>query len=116
MRDNLNNKENLQKTFDGPYEVSGLEIDNNGEIFKGMIYFPPQKFKKPYPLIIYFHEFPQLFALKEIVKNYQYLLELGYAFIVVNFRGFRYSEGKISLRSQVSDGLKLLEFAKKWQK
>ena len=40
-------------------------------------------------------------------------MDLGYAFIVVNFRGYRYSEGKISLTSQFSDGLKLLEFAEK---
>ncbi|TXT64179.1 MAG: hypothetical protein BAJALOKI1v1_600013 [Promethearchaeota archaeon] len=109
----LNNKEEDQKIYDGPYEVAGLNLNNNGEIFKGILYFPPKQFPKPTPLIMYFHEFPQLFPLTEIIKNYKYLLDLGYAIISVNFRGYRYSEGTISLASQVSDGLKLLKFAEK---
>jgi alpha/beta superfamily hydrolase len=99
--------------FDGPFEVSEIEIYNEGERIRGMLYFPPNEFKKPYPLIIYFHEFPQLFSFQEVVKQYIYLLEMGYAFLVFNFRGYRLSEGKISLKSQISDGLKIGEFAEK---
>ncbi len=78
-----------------------------------MLYFPPATFHKPYPLIIYFHGFPQLFALKEIVKNHQYLLDVGYSFLVFNFRGYRYSQGEVSITSQVSDSIKIIEFVKK---
>jgi len=109
----INNSNEFQKIYDGPYEVSAIEIENESQIFKGMVYFPPEEFNKPYPLILHFHEFPQLFALKEIVKKYKYLLDLGFAFISINLRGYRYSEGEVSIASQVSDGLKLLEFAKK---
>ncbi|MFX0017751.1 MAG: alpha/beta hydrolase family protein [Promethearchaeota archaeon] len=98
------------KQYDGPYEVSEIEIHNEGQIFKGILYFPRENFKKPYPLIIYFHDFPQLFTLIENVRNYQYLLEIGFAFLVFNFRGYRSSEGIISIESQVSDSLKVLEF------
>ncbi len=107
------NRNEFKKIYDGPYEVSAIEIDNEDQIFKGLVYFPPEEYIKPCPVILYFHEFPQLFALQEIVKRYKYLLDLGYAFICVNFRGFRYSEGTISIASQVSDGMKLLEFAKR---
>jgi esterase/lipase len=65
-----------------------------------MLYFPPASFHKPYPLIIYFHGFPQLFALKEIVKDHQYLLDMGYSFLV-------------SISSQVSDSIKIIEFVRK---
>ncbi|MBD3211559.1 MAG: hypothetical protein GF311_03045 [Candidatus Lokiarchaeota archaeon] len=99
--------------FDGPFEVSEIEIHNEGEKIRGILYFPPDEFKKPYPLIIYFHEFPQLLSFQEIVKDYKYLLEMGYSFLVFNFRGYRLSEGKISVKSQVSDGLKVCEFASK---
>jgi alpha/beta superfamily hydrolase len=109
----INNTNEVQKIYDGPYEVSGIEIENNGQIFKGMLYFPPEEFNKPYPLILHFHEFPQLLPLQEIVKKYRYLLDLGFAFISINLRGYRYSEGEVSIASQVSDGLKLIEFAKK---
>ncbi|MEE9379605.1 MAG: alpha/beta fold hydrolase [Candidatus Lokiarchaeia archaeon] len=98
------------KQFDGSYEVSSLEINNDGQLLRGLLYFPSEKFKKPYPVIIYFHGFPQLFSLKEIVKNYKILLDLGYALIVFNFRGYRYSEGNVSLQSQISDGFKIIEF------
>jgi pimeloyl-ACP methyl ester carboxylesterase len=98
------------KEFDGVYEVYEVQINNEGQIFRGLLYFPAEKFKKPYPLIIYFHGFPQLFCLTEIVKNYDYLLDFGYSFILFNFRGYRYSEGQISLQSQVSDALKIIEF------
>jgi hypothetical protein len=106
-------KKKEQKTYDGPFEVSAIEISNEGEIFKGMVYFPPKEFSKPYPVILYFHEFPQIFTLSDIVKRYKFFLNLGYAFIAVNFRGYRYSEGKVSINSQVSDGLKLIEFSQK---
>ncbi|GAJ09339.1 unnamed protein product, partial [marine sediment metagenome] len=55
----------------------------------------------------------QLFTLKEIVRTYQYLLDMGYAFMVFNFRGYRYSEGKISLEAYVSDTLQVIEFVEK---
>ena len=102
-----------EKQFDGPYEVAGIDITNEGETFKGVLYFPPVSFKKPYPLVIYFHGFPQIFTLQEIVKSYSYLLDLGYALIVFNFRGYRYSQGNVSIKSQVSDGLKVIEFVQK---
>ncbi|UCD01971.1 MAG: alpha/beta fold hydrolase [Promethearchaeota archaeon] len=98
------------KQYDGPYEVAGLEISNEGEMLNGLIYFPPKSFRKPYPVIIYFHGFPQLYSLSEIIKSYKYLLDLGFAFIVFNFRGYRFSEGNVSINSQVSDSLKILEF------
>ncbi len=100
-----------EKQYDGPYEVSGIDIYNNGELFKGVLYYPPESYKKPYPLIIYFHGFPQLFSLQEIVKTYSFLLNMGLAFIVFDFRGYRFSEGKISIKSQVSDAMKIIEFA-----
>ncbi len=98
------------KQFDGPYEVASLDIYNEDELFKGMLYYPPVSFQKPYPVIIYFHGFPQLFSLQEIVRSYQYLLDIGFAFITFNFRGYRYSEGKISIKSQVADAYKIINF------
>jgi pimeloyl-ACP methyl ester carboxylesterase len=101
-----------EKQYDGPYEVSGVEININGEILKGVLYFPPDKFKKPYPLIIYFHGFPQLFSLKDIVKKEEFLLKMGYALLVCNFRGYQFSEGSISLKSHYNDAIKMIEFAR----
>ncbi|MFX0105763.1 MAG: alpha/beta hydrolase family protein [Candidatus Hodarchaeota archaeon] len=98
------------KQYDGSYEIASLDITNEGELIKGLIYFPPKSFIKPYPVIIYFHGFPQLFTLSDIVKTYKYMLDIGYAFIAFNFRGYRFSEGNISIDTQVSDGLKILEF------
>ncbi|MFX1408933.1 MAG: alpha/beta hydrolase family protein [Promethearchaeota archaeon] len=98
------------KQFDGPYEVSEIQINNEGQIFRGFLYFPPKEFNKPHPVIIYFHGFPQLFTLKEILRSYKFLLNLGYSLIVFNFRGYRFSEGKLSIRNQVSDGMKIIEF------
>lgn len=98
------------KEFDGPCEVSEIQINNNGQLLRGLLYFPSENFKKPYSVVIYFHGFPQIFSLTEIVKNYKFLLDLGYAFIVFNFRGFRFSEGQVSINSQVSDSLKIIEF------
>ena len=102
-----------EKQFDGPYEVIEIDINNRGEIFKGLLYFPPDPDKKPYPLIIYFHGFPQLFPLQEIIKNYKFMLDMGFAFLLFNFRGYRYSEGKISIEGQVSDAFNIIEFAEK---
>ncbi len=100
------------KIFDGEYEVSEVQINNEGQIFRGLLYFPAERFKKPYPLVIYFHGFPELFSLTEIVKKYKYILDLGYSLIVFNFRGYRISEGSISIGSQISDSLKIIEFVK----
>ena len=101
------------KVYDGEFEVAEVSIENEGQIFRGMLYFPQEKYEKPYPLIIYFHGFPQLFSLKEIIQNYEYLLNLGYAFLIFNFRGYKYSEGTISIQSQVSDSFKVIEFIEK---
>ncbi len=30
------------KQFDGRYEISGIDIYNEGELFKGVLYFPPE--------------------------------------------------------------------------
>lgn len=98
------------KVYDGEYEVSEVAINNEGEIFRGLLYFPAKRFKKPYPLIIHFHGFPELFTLTEIVKKIEYILELGYSLLIFNFRGYRISEGSISIRSQLLDGLKIFEF------
>ncbi|MFX0057751.1 MAG: alpha/beta hydrolase family protein [Candidatus Hodarchaeota archaeon] len=99
-----------EKQFDEPYEVAEIEIHNEGQIFRGIQYFPPKNFKRPYPVIIYFHGFPQLFTLKEIVNDHQFLLEMGYCFISINFRGYRFSEGEISIRSQLSDSKRIIKF------
>jgi len=98
------------KEFDGPYEVSEVQIEIEGQILRGILYFPAEKYKKPYPVVVHFHGFPQLFTLTEIVRKYEYLLILGYSLIVFNFRGYRFSEGKISIQSQVSDAFKIIEF------
>ena len=102
-----------EKQFDGPYEVSEVEIHKEGQIFRGILYFPPKNYKKPYPIIIWIHGFPQLFTLNDIVKSYSYLLDLGYSLLVFNFRGYRFSEGKISISSQVKDGMKVMKFVEK---
>ncbi len=104
-----------EKQFDGPYEVIEIEIeiDNKGEFLKGLLYFPPNSFQKPYPLVIYFHGFPQLFPLQEIVRNYEYILDGGFAFMIFNFRGYRYSDGVVSIKGQYTDAIKIIEFAEK---
>ncbi len=102
-----------EKQFDGNYEVIQVDIENEGEIFKGLLYLPSLSFEKPYPLIIYFHGFPQIFPLQEIVKNYKFILDMGYAFLLFNFRGYRYSDGKISIKGQYSDAEKIIEFTEK---
>lgn len=102
-----------EKQFDGTYEVSEIQINIEGEIFRGMLYLPPESFCKPHPLVIYFHGFPQLTPLTEIIMNYKFVLDIGYAFIAFNFRGYSYSEGKISIGNQVSDALEIVQFVKK---
>lgn len=104
------NLEFENKQFDGPYEVSEIQID---QMLRGLLYFPPESFKKPYPLIIYFHGFPQVFPLIEFIKRYKFMLDIGFALLVFNFRGYSYSEGKISISSQVLDGQKIIEFVQK---
>ena len=101
------------KQYVGPYEVAKVEINNKGQKFRGILYFPPEEYSKPYPLIVYFHGFPQLFSLEEIVNNYSYLLDLGYAFLIFNFRGYKYSDGNISIKSHISDSHKIIEFIKR---
>lgn len=75
-----------KKQFDGPFEGVMVELQIEDQMFKGILYFPPSKFKRPHPIIIYFHGFPQLFSLQEIIRNYQYLLECGYVLLLFNFR------------------------------
>jgi len=101
-----------EKQFDGPYEVSEVQIKIDDQILRGILYFPPERFARPYPLIIYFHGFPQLFTLEELIKNYDYLLNEGYSLLVFNFRGYRISEGKVSIESQVKDATQVLKFVK----
>ncbi len=98
------------KLYDGDYEVSEVQINHKDQIIRGLLYFPAKKFIKPYPLVIYFHGFPELFSLSEIIKKFGYLLELGYSILVFNFRGYRISGGVISINSQISDALKVIEF------
>ncbi|TFG02499.1 MAG: alpha/beta hydrolase [Promethearchaeota archaeon] len=98
------------KQFDGPYEVSEIQIE---QMLRGVLYFPPQSFKKPYPLIIYFHGFPQVFPLTEFIKRYKSMLDIGYSLLVFNFRGYGYNAGKISISSQVSDAFRVIEFVQK---
>ena len=99
-----------EKQYDGLYEVSEVEFHIKNQIFNGLLYFPPESFQKPYSLIIYFHGFPQLHPLKEVVKSYQFLLDMGYAFLVFNFRGYNFIQGRVSISSQVSDSIKVVEF------
>jgi len=101
-----------EKQYDGLYEVSELEFHIQNQFFKGMLYFPPESFQKPYSLIIYFHGFPQLHPLKDVVKNYRFLLDMGYAFLLFNFRGYNFNQGNVSISSQVSDSVKVVEFVR----
>ena len=106
------NLEFENKQYDGPYEIAEINLESEGERFRGMIYLPPKSFKKPYPLVIYFHGFPQLFPLIDIIKNYRYVLENGFSFIIFNFRGYIYSQGKISIKNHVSDALTIIQLVK----
>lgn len=100
-----------EKIFDGPYEVVEIQITNEGKKFRGIIYFPyKNKFKKPFPVIIYFQGFPQILPFSHIVGELKYLLDLGFAIILIYLRGYKYSEGIISIPGQISDGLKIIEF------
>ncbi|MFO8017402.1 MAG: hypothetical protein R6U96_02105 [Promethearchaeia archaeon] len=105
--------EDRERQFDGPYEVSEIQIKIDGELLRGVLYFPPQYVNKPYPLVTFFHGFPQLDPLQEIVKKHQPLLDMGYAFLVFDFRGYRISEGSVSITSQVKDAMKIREFIEK---
>lgn len=99
--------------YDGPYGIVKLELKNKNQLLKGLIYLPPKPFNKPYPLIIYFHGFPQLFLLEEIIENYKFLLDSGYAFLALNFRGYQDSEGEISLTSHLSDAQNIISYVNK---
>ena len=101
-----------EKQYDGNYEVSEVEFYNENQIINGLLYFPPSHYQKPYSLIIYFHGFPQLSSLGEIAKNYHFLLDMGYAFLVMSFRGYNFTPGEISISSQTSDGLKILKLTR----
>jgi pimeloyl-ACP methyl ester carboxylesterase len=99
-----------EKQYDGSYQVFEVEFHNEDQIFRGVLYLPPEPFEKPYSLVIFFHGFPQINPLEEIVKPYQFLLDNGYAFLAFNFRGYRFTEGKVSISSQVADSVKVIEF------
>jgi len=100
-----------EKIFDGPYEVVEIQITNEGKNFRGIIYFPDKnKFKKPFPVIIYFQGFPQILPFFHIIQELKYLLNLGFAIILVYLRGYKFSEGTISIQGQISDGLKIIDF------
>jgi pimeloyl-ACP methyl ester carboxylesterase len=101
-----------EKQYDGIYEISAVEFQNENQIFRGLLYFPHESFQKPYSLIIYFHGFPQISPLEDIVKQYKFLLDLGYAFLVFNFRGYFFNQGSVSISSQVADSMKVLEFVR----
>ena len=99
-----------EKQYDGIYEISAVEFQNENQIFRGILYFPPDSFQKPYSVIIYFHGFPQINSLEDFVEQYKFLLDLGYAFLVFNFRGYFFNPGNVSISSQVADSLKVIEF------
>ena len=101
-----------EKQYDGIYEVTAVEFQNENQVFRGLLYFPPESFQKPYSLIIYFHDFSQIHSLEELIKQYQFLLDLGYAFIVFNFRGYCFNQVKVSISSQVADSVKVIEFVR----
>ncbi|MHA1723501.1 MAG: alpha/beta hydrolase [Promethearchaeota archaeon] len=102
-----------KKQFDGPYEVIGIEINIEGEMLRGVLYLPPPPHEKPHPIIIYFHGFPQLTPFQEIAREYSFLLDMGYGFVIFNFRGYEISDGKVSLQSQLQDAFHVLELANK---
>ncbi len=100
-----------QKIYDGAYEVAEIQITNEGKVFRGLIYIPDEKkFKKPHPVIIYLQGFPQILSFSYIIQELKYLLELGFSIVLVYLRGYKFSEGTISISGQVSDGLKIIEF------
>lgn len=100
-----------QKIYDGPYEVAEIQITNERQLFRGIIYIPDErKFKKPHPVIIYLQGFPQILPFSYIIQDLKYLLELGFSIVLVYLRGYKFSEGTISIPGQISDSLKLIEF------
>lgn len=104
-------KEFKNKQFDGPYEVIQVEIEIDGGLIQGILYLPPKSYEKPYDVIIYFHGFPQVLPLTEVIKNHEYLLDKGYALLLFLFRGIKSSKGSLSLTSLTSDGLQIIQFA-----
>ncbi len=68
------------KQNDGPFEIVMVDLQIEDQVFRGILYFHSSNFKRPHPIIVYFHGFPQITPLQEIARNYRYLLEKGYAF------------------------------------
>lgn len=99
-----------EKQYDGSYEVSAVELNIEGKLQRGLLYFPREFYKKPYRLITYFHDFPNLFNLHQIAANLEFLLKTGFSLLLFNFRGYNNSQGKVSLQSQIKDSLKIAEF------
>jgi hypothetical protein len=106
----LNLMEFDEKQYDGPYEVSAVEINIEEQLLRGLLYFPKDLYPKPYTIITYFHDFPQIFSLHQIVANLEFLLKSGFSLLVFNFRGYRQSQGQVSLQSQLQDAVKIAEF------
>ena len=99
-----------EKQCDGPYEVSAVELDIEGNLLRGLLYFPRAFYTKPYRLITYFHDFPNLFNLHQIAANLEFLLNAGFSLLLFDFRGYNNSQGNVSLQSQINDSLKIAEF------
>lgn len=99
-----------EKQYDGPYEVSAVEININEQLLRGLLYLPEESYAKPYPIVTYFHDFPNLISLHQIAANLEFLLKLGFSLLVFDFRGYNNSQGKLSIQSQVQDSLKIAEF------
>ena len=99
-----------EKQYDGPYEVSAVELNIEGKLLRGILYFPREFYTKPYRLITYFHDFPNLFNLHQIAANLEFLLKAGFSLLLFDFRGYNNSQGKVSLQSQIQDSLKIAEF------
>jgi len=99
-----------EKQYDGPYEISAVEIIIKEQLLRGLLYFPEDLYPKPYPIIVYFHDFPNLYSLHQIAVNLEFLLKTGFSLFLFNFRGYNYSQGIVSLQSQVQDSLKIAEF------
>lgn len=99
-----------EKQYDGPYEVTAIEINIEEQLLRGLLYFPRDLYSKPFPVITYFHDFPQIFSLHQIIVNLEFLLKNGFSLLVFNFRGYGQSQGQVSLQSQLQDAVKIAEF------
>lgn len=99
-----------EKQYDGPYEVTAVEINIEEQLLRGLLYFPRDLHSKPFPVITYFHDFPQIFSLHQIIVNLEFLLKNGFSLLVFNFRGYGQSQGTVSLKSQLQDAVKIAEF------